>query len=36
LYLLFEVGYQFVGEVVITCNVLYGFPFVCPSFFRKL
>ena len=35
LYLLFKVGYQFVGEVVIACNVLYGFPFMCPSFFRK-
>ena len=35
LYLMFKVGYQFVGEVVIACNVLYGFPFMCPSFFCK-
>ena len=33
LYLLFEVGYRFVGKVVITCNGVYGFPLVCPSFF---
>jgi len=35
LYFLFEVGDQFVGEVVIMCNGLYGFPLVCPSFFRN-
>jgi len=33
--LLFEFGYKFVGETVITCNGLYGFPLICSSFFRK-
>jgi len=36
LYLLINVGYQFVGEVVIACNVLCSFPFITYKTAKKL
>jgi hypothetical protein len=35
LYLVFEIIYQFIGEVVVVCSSLNTFQFICLSFFSE-